>query len=183
MTTVAFGEYKGAAYGGKPVATGEATFAAQPEFGLFTHLALSPHFEVFEEGLVGDRSITEVGKTAFNDGYGRLGLGSRAQIGKWDLTAEQWYGRDEDADGAGTVVGSSGGFVRAKYYPTPHAYLALRYDAAANQIAARDLIAYVGAQVTRHARAILEYRHYLNQPSRDTLGGAITFGFPWPAKL
>jgi hypothetical protein len=175
------GEFKGAAYGGAPIPTGETTSAQSPELGLF---AVGPIGNVVHVGgalLGGNRSIVLTGGHSFTDAYTREGLFVGATVQKFDLLAEQWFGHDSDADGFGTVVGSSGGYVRLKYYPTPHSYLAIRYDAAANPDILRDVVYYGAFQITPHARLILQQVQTINGSGH--FGGAITVGFPWPAKL
>jgi hypothetical protein len=114
--------------------------------------------------------------------YQRYGFGADAHSGPFVLTAQQWYGLDGDADGVGTTIASNGGFVRLKFYPNPHAYLAVRYDSTSNPYIARDVVYYVGTQFTKHARIIIQDVHRIGT-GKDALGGALTFGFPGPLKL
>ncbi|MGZ3520278.1 MAG: hypothetical protein ACXWNK_15235 [Vulcanimicrobiaceae bacterium] len=44
--TLAFGEYKGSAYGGKPVPTGETTNAQTPELGLFLRAPVTSGIDI-----------------------------------------------------------------------------------------------------------------------------------------
>ena len=71
--------------------------------------------------------------------------------------------------------------MRALYSVTPHAYVAIRYDASANPFLARDVVYYGGFMITRHARFILQDVH--NVGGSNFLGAAITLGFPWPHGL
>jgi hypothetical protein len=180
--TIAFGEYDGAAYGGKPIATGEATYAGRPEVGLFVTMPATKGVDVFANGIVGQRSIGVVGQPVFADQYQRYGIGADAHRGKFELTAQQWFGYDGDADGVGDAIASNGGFVRLKFYPNPHAYLAVRYDAVSNPFITRDVVYYIGTQVTHHARVVIQNVHTFGI-GKDALGGALTIGFPWPLKL
>ncbi|HEY0797524.1 MAG TPA: hypothetical protein VGD50_00165, partial [Candidatus Baltobacteraceae bacterium] len=182
ITTLSTGEYQGAAYGGKPIATGEITTPAQPEFGLFTRTAVLAGLDLDTEALVGERKITPTGSTPFGDAYRRLGVGAHARFGRWDILGQQWYGLDRDADSTGDAIGSSGGFSRLKYYVTPHAYFGARYDTAAAPAALRDWVFYAGTAVTPHARIVLERRSVFGAGTA-TWEGALTVGFPWPTGL
>jgi len=182
MLTLTDGSYQGAAYGGKPIATGEITSPAQPEVGLFTRTTVVQGLELNTDALLGERNIRVTGSTPFDDAYQRLGWGLHEQIDRFDVLLQQWYGLDRDADGAGDALGSSGGFARLKYYVTPHAYFGARYDTAAAPAALRDWVFYVGTAVTPHARVLLERRSVFGTPG-ETWEGALTLGFPWPAGL
>ena len=175
------GEFKGAAYGGVPIPTGETSNAVTPELGLFTYAPVGHSIMAGIEALEGKRNILLTGAKSFDDFYERGALFASADFGKFELQGEQWLGRDSDADGFGTVVGSSGGYVRVKYYPTPHAYIGVRYDASANPAILRDLVYYGAFQVTPHARLLLQQVQTVGGAGH--FGGAITVGFPWPPKL
>jgi hypothetical protein len=179
--TIAFDDYNGSAYGGKPVATGETTSQSAPELGLFVRDAVTANVDAGGEVLTGARSIALVGRPNFTDAYDRYGVYAHAQFDNLDLQAEQWWGRDSDADGLGDAVGSSGGYVRLKYYPIDHAYIGVRYDAAAAPFVSRDLV-YYGAVQIFDARLLVQDVHPLGgAPSH--LGAALTVGFPPPLKL
>lgn len=179
--TISLGEFKGSAYGGKPVITGETTTAAAPEFALFARTPITNDLTLGGELISGARRITPVGRPSFTDGYTRGGLLGRFERGRFELQGEQWWGRDADADGFGSVVGSSGGYLRLKYYPTQHAYLGIRYDAAANPVVARDIVYYGALHVTPHARVVLQRVQTIGGSGH--FGAALTVGFPWPANL
>lgn len=179
--TVSTGEYKGSAYGGKPVATGETTWARSLEIGLFLRAPLSADVSLGGEWIAGTRWIVPSGTTGFADGYRRTGLLVHAAHGRFDLQGEQWWGTDQDADGFGTVLGSSGGYVRFKYYPSAHAYVGVRYDAAAAPIITRDFIYYAAFHVTPHARLLVQQVQTIGGPGH--FGAALTVGAPWPPKL
>ncbi len=179
--TVSTGEFKGAAYGGKPIDTGETTLAGAPEAGLFVRVPLNSRAELGGEAIVGSRRIVPTGRAGFEDAYRRTGLYVHATTGKLDFQAEQWWGSDANADGFGTVIGSSGGYVRFKYYPTPHAYAGIRYDAAANPFLQRDFVYYIAFHVTPHARLLFQQVQTVG--GRGSFGGALTVGVPWPPKL
>jgi hypothetical protein len=178
--TLSLGTYNGAAYGGKPIATGEATYLAKPELGLYTRVPVAKGVEVFSDSLFGQLAIGVTGQPVFQDAYQRLGFGAHAQYKKLDFTAEQWYGHDGDADGVGGQITSSGGYARLKYYPVPHAYLGLRYDAAANPFIVRDMVEYGAVQIYS-LRLLIQNVHTIGT-GKDALGGAVTIGFPAPLK-
>ncbi len=125
--------------------------------------------------------IVPVGTGGFADGYHRAGVLLHAVRSRFDFQAEQWWGRDADADGFGTIVGSSGGYARLKYYPNPHAYLAIRYDAFAVPFISRDIVYYGAFLVTPHVRLIVQQVQTIPGPGH--LGAALTVGAPWPSKL
>ena len=176
--TVATGEYKGSAYGGKPLATGETTSARVPEIGVFLRAPLGGGVTLGGAFLTGSRWIVPVGRGGFADRYRRSGLFVHAARRKLDVQAEQWWGSDANADGFGTVLGSSGGYVRVKYYPVAHAYLAVRYDASAAPFVSRDWVFYAAFHVTPHARLLLQQVSAPGEPAH--FGAALTVGAPWP---
>ena len=175
------GEFKGAAYGGAPSPTGETSFAAQPETALFARISASDTLVAGVSGIAGTRRIVLTGKSGFNDAYTRAGAFFEFSPGKFQLTGEQWWGSDDNADGFGTSAASSGGYLRAKYYPGPHGYLAVRYDAAATPFVTRDIVYYGALMLTPHARLVVQDVQTIGGSS--ALGAAVTVGFPWPSKL
>ncbi len=184
LTTLAFGEFKGAAYGGKPVFTGATTIAARPEIGLYARVPVIDGLSLNAQLLDGSRKISLPGRTAFDDAYDRAGFGAEATFfgARLELTLQQWLGRDDDPDGANGALDSSGGYARLKYFITSHAYVAARYDTAANPFAARTLLFYAGTLVGKHARVLLEERSNLIHGG-PTLGGYFTVAVPWPKGL
>jgi hypothetical protein len=181
--TAAFGSYQGSAYGGKPIATGETTWNTQPELGLWLRQTLvqNQHAEADIGGtaLGGSLGILPTGRLPFADLYERYGLLAHASYGDLDLQAEQWYGDDHDADGFLTNQHSSGGYVRLKYYPIPHAYFGLRYDAYANPFINRDFVYYGAVQIAPFRVLMQE----VQQPGQHPyLSGALTVAFPGPLK-
>ncbi len=180
--TVSVGEFKGAAYGGKPVDTGETTHPDQPEIGLFAHTPLTKNVDVGAAGLIGARKNEPDFGATYVDGYRREGLFAHSRINRLDLQAEQWWGRDTNADGFGSIVGSSGGYFRLKYYVTDHAYLAARYDAQAVPFIQRDLVYYAAFHVTPHARLLIQNVQPIGG-GISHLGGALTLAVPWPKGL
>ncbi len=179
--TVSTGEFKGAAYGGKPIDTGETTSADSPETGLFAAVPLADGTELGGEAIVGSRRIVPTGRSAFADAYRRTGLFAHATMRKLDVQAEQWWGFDANADGFGSGIASSGGYLRLKYYPSAHFYLGVRYDAAANPFLQRDFVYYFAFHVTPHARLL--FQEVQTVGGRASLGGALTVGAPWPPNV
>lgn len=184
--TVAVSEFKGAAYGGKPVATGESTTPAIPETGLWLDNTFVQHgnleFDAGGEALNGSRHILLTGSTPFDDPYQRYGMLAHASLWKFDLQAEQWWGDDHNADGSGNLLHSSGGYARLKIYPIEHAYLGVRYDAQANPAVVRDFT-YYAAGMIGPVRLLIQEVSPIDAPGqRPTLGGAMTIAFPGPLK-
>ncbi|HEY8322305.1 MAG TPA: hypothetical protein VIG46_11015, partial [Candidatus Baltobacteraceae bacterium] len=179
--TASLGEYKGAAYGGKPIPTGVISSAAAPEIGFFADAPIGNGIDIGAEDIAGTRRIVPTGRPAFEDGYNRLGLLGHARVKRFDFQAEQWWGRDADVDGFGTFQSSSGGYARLKFYPTPHVYLGIRYDAVENPFLTRDVVYYGAFHVTPHARLLIQQVQPIG--GKGELGAALTVGFPWPANL
>ena len=148
---VAWSFYAGSPYGGKPVPTGETTWMKTPETSLWLRQTLlqtpKSEFDVGATALGGTLGVLPTGRLPFADLYTRYGLLAHAGYGDLDFQAEQWYGDDHDADGFLTNQNSSGGYVRLKYYPIPHAYLGVRYDAYANPFINRDFVYYGAVQI------------------------------------
>lgn len=179
FATYAIGEYQGAAYGGKPIDTGVTTRAARPEVGLFGRFPLAPWATAGFDALDGSRLIFPSGRPQFVDRYRRFGANLALQAGRFDLLAQQWNGHDDDADGFGGAIASNGGYVRLRYAPTPHAFVGVRYDAAAAPTATRSYLPYLEFHVTRHARLLLQDRFPVGG-GPSSLQGALTIGLPWP---
>ncbi|MFZ1018007.1 MAG: hypothetical protein WAN39_09070 [Candidatus Cybelea sp.] len=180
---VALSSFQGAPYGGKPVATGETTWNSSPEFSIWLRQTLAQSnkslFEIGGTALGGTLGVLPAGRLPFADLYERYGLMAHASYGDLDLQAEQWYGDDHDADGLLTNQHSSGGYVRLKYYPIPHAYFGLRYDAFANPFITRDFVYYAAVQIAP-CRVLLQE---VQPPGQHPfLSGAFTIAFPGPLK-
>ncbi len=179
----AFAAFQGAPYGGKPVPTGETTWNSSPELSVWLRqtLAQSKHGEadIGASALGGTLGVLPTGRPPFADLYQRYGLVGHASYGDLDLQAEQWYGDDHDADGFLTNQHSSGGYVRLKYYPIPHAYFGLRYDAYANPFITRDFVYYAAVQIAPFRVLMQEVQPPGQHPF---LSGAITVAFPGPLK-
>jgi hypothetical protein len=180
---VAVASYQGAPYGGKPIPTGETTWMRSPEFSLWLRDTLAQYskgsVEIGGTALGGTLGVLPTGRQPFADLYTRYGLLGRASYGNLDLQAEQWYGVDHDADGLLTNQHSGGGYVRLKYYPIPHAYFGLRYDAYQNPFIVRDFVYYAAVQI---APCRLLMQEVQPPGSHPYLSGALTFAFPQPLK-
>lgn len=177
--TVAFGNATGSAYGGKPVATGRSESFASPELGVFARFPLSADVRVGVDALAGSRAIALPGRARFADAYTRVGTSLEARRGRLELLAEQWWGRDRDADGVGGRLDSDGGFVRLRWRLGSHAFLGVREDGAAAPAATRTLLWFAEAHVTPHARLLIQQRRPI--PGGPTsLEAALTVGVPWP---
>jgi hypothetical protein len=177
--TLAFGNASGSAYGGKPVETGRSESFAAPELGVFARVPLGDGLRVGVDALAGSRRIAVLGRPSFGDPYHRFGASLEARRGRLELLAEQWYGRDANADGVGGPLDSTGGFVRLRWRLGSHAYLGLREDGAAAPAATRALLWYAEAHVTPHARVLIQQRRPI--PGGPTsLDAALTVGVPWP---
>jgi hypothetical protein len=180
--TVAFGNATGSAYGGKPVVTGRNESFAAPEFGVFARFPLGDDVHVGVDALAGSRSISVLGSPAFADPYHRVGASLEARHGRLELLAEQWWGRDQNADGVGGLIDSTGGFARLRWRLGTHAFVGIREDGAAAPAASRSLLWYAEAHVTPHARVLVQQRRPI--PGGPTsLEGALTIGLPWPRGL
>ncbi len=181
--TASVGAFQGAPYGGKPVPTGETTWMKSPELGLWLRDTLAQtnksELDVGATALGGTLGVLPTGRLPFADLYERYGLLAHAGYGDLDFQAEQWYGDDHDADGFLTNQHSSGGYARLKYYPIPHAYFGLRYDAYANPFINRDFVYYAAVQIAPFRILAQE----VQQPGQHPyLSGALTVAFPGPLK-
>jgi len=178
---VAFDEYHGAAYGAPAPPSDLAQSFTRPEiFGTAT-FQLDPHLKIGALGLNGERTFTSrTTGSIFDDIYYRDGLQAEWSSDRFDVTAQQLWGRDQNSDGFGTPAGFSGGFFNLKYRPTRHSYLALRYDAAANPFATRDLTMYGVFAPTIHSRFVLEQVRPLGRPGTNSVTSAqVLFALPF----
>jgi mono/diheme cytochrome c family protein len=177
--TLAVANGSGSAYGGKPVATGRSESFAAPELGVYARFPVGNDVHVGVDALTGSRAIALSARPAFDDRYARLGTSLEAHLGRLELLAEQWWGRDFNADGAGGRLDSDGGFVRLRWRLGSHAYLGIREDGAAAPAATRALLWYVESHVTPHARVLIQQRRPI-PGGPASLEGALTIGVPWP---
>ena len=174
--TFAIGEYQGAAYGGKPIATGESSRPDRPEIGLYARTELAPWLGIGADTLAGARRISPDGRAAFVDPYTRTGAFIEAHRGRFDLLAQQWLGHDGNADGAGGSIASYGGYARLRYAPSPHAFIGARYDTAAASAATRAITYYAETQLV-FARILIQDRRLIGGGA-DQFTAAFTFGAP-----
>ena len=178
---IAFDEYHGAAYGAPAPPSDLAQSFTRPEiFGTAT-FQLNPQLKVGGMGLDGERTFTSrTTGSLFEDIYYRDGLQAEWASDRFDVTAQQLWGRDQNSDGFGTPAGFSGGFLDLKYRPTRHSYLAARYDAAANPFATRDVTFYGVFAPTIHSRYVLEQVRPLGQPGSKSITSAqVLFALPF----
>lgn len=178
---VDFGFYAGSAYGGKPVPTGEFTWMKSPETSVWLRDTLAQtnrtEFDLGATALGGTLGVLPTGRLPFADLYERYGLLAHASYGDLDFQAEQWYGNDHDADGFLTNQSSRGGYARLKYYPIPHAYFGVRYDAYANPFINRDFVYYAAVQIAPVRVLMQEVQPPGEHPY---LSSALTIAFPGP---
>ena len=168
---VSFDEYHGAAYGAPAPPSDFAQSFARPEIFATANFALSPELQVGALGLNGKRAFTSRSTGGiFSDVYYRDGLQAAwtSPSRRFEVTGQQLWGHDDDTDGFGTPVTSSGGFLTLKYRPAHNAYVGIRYDAAANPFVSRDEDFYAVWAPTIHARLVLEHVRPLG------LGGAVS---------
>jgi hypothetical protein len=154
---LSFDEYRGAAYGvPAPPSDLNQSFAG-PEVFASAKIQASRGLYVGGLGMAGARLFqSRTSGLSFTDHYEREGVQAEWESQRLRVFAQQLWGRDDNPDGFGTVTGSSGGFVTVKYYPIPHGYLGIRYDAVANPFAKRDFVYYLAFAPTIHARFVLE---------------------------
>lgn len=174
-------EYHGAAYGAPTPPSDFAQAFVVPEvFGTAT-VTLPWGFKAGALGLNGSRSFQSrsTGSTYY-DSYQREGVQASWAHDRFELTGQQLWGRDDNADGFGHAAASSGGFVNLKYRPTPHSYLGLRYDAFANPFASRDYDFYAAFAPTAHARFVIEHLRPIGNPGALSVTSAqLLFAFPF----
>jgi hypothetical protein len=178
-SSVAFANGGGSAYGGKPEPTGTTGYFRNPELGLFARVPLSDDLRAGVDLLSGSRGVAASGRPAFVDAYTRAGTWVEARRGRLEFLAEQWFGRDDNGDGAGGAIDSRGGYARLRWALGRHAFVGIREDAAATPAATRSLLWFAEGHVTPHARLLLQQRRPL-PGGPTTLEGALTIGVPWP---
>ena len=183
FVTASVGAFQGAPYGGKPVPTGEYTWMRTPELAVWLRDTLvqskKGQVDLGATALGGTLGILPTGRLPFADLYERYGLLAHASYGDLDFQAEQWYGDDHDADGFLTNQHSSGGYARLKYYPIPHAYFGVRYDAYANPFINRDFVYYAAVQIAPFRVLAQEVQQPAQHPY---FSAALTVAFPGPLK-
>jgi hypothetical protein len=157
--SIAFDEYHGAAYGAPAPPSDLAQSFGRPElFGSATY-SVGDGFSLGALGLNGKRDfVSRTTGASYSDVFYRDGLQAswNSPNQRFDLTGQQIWGRDDDADGFGTPAAFSGGFLTFKYRPTHNSYVGVRYDSAANPFATRDMDYYVVFAPTIHSRLVVE---------------------------
>ncbi len=177
-----FAEYQGAAYGAPTPPSNLTQLFAIPEIFASATYTLPGDIQFGALRLAGTRNFQSgTPGASFSDRYYRDGIQAGWSNRHFSLIGQQLWGNDTNADGLGTSVASSGGFVTFKYYPTPHSYLGVRYDAAANPFATRDWDFYGVFAPTVHSRFVLEFLQPINQPGAQTQTNAqLLLALPWP---
>lgn len=183
---VSIDEYHGAAYGAPAPPSDLAQSFARPELFGTANYTLSPEFQVGVLGLNGERSFTSRSTGAYySDIYYRDGVEAMwtSPSRRFDLTGQQLWGHDDNSDGFGTPLSSSGGFLTFKYHPSHNSYIGVRYDAAANPFANRDYDYYAVWAPTIHARLVFEHLKPIGfgAPS-PTTSAQLLFALPFEKK-
>ncbi|MBV8164497.1 MAG: hypothetical protein JOZ91_09530 [Candidatus Eremiobacteraeota bacterium] len=175
-----FAEYLGAAYGAPTPPSNVTQLIAFPEIFASATYTLADNISFGALRLAGTRNFhSDLSGESFSDRYYRDGIQAGWSNRHFSIDGQQLWGFDTNADGLGTGTASSGGFVTAKYYPTPHAYLGVRYDAAANPFATRDWDFYGAFAPTVRSRLLLEYIRPINRPGAQTqLNAQLLFALP-----
>ena len=179
---LSFDEYHGAAYGvPAPPSDFNQRFVG-PELFTSATFALSPGFQAGGLFLDGRRTFQSRSTGfAYDDIYDREGVQAAWWSERFSAYAQQIWGSDSNADGLGHGQASSGGFVTLKYRPTPHTYIGIRYDAAANPVAARDFVYYLAVAPTMHARFVVERLQPVGGGS-PTTGAQLLLALPFERK-
>lgn len=173
-------EYHGAAYGAPTPPSDLIQTFAEPEVFASLTARVVDTLRVGALRLSGNRNFrSQSNGSVFSDRYYRDGIQGGWTSTHFDLVGQQVWGRDTNADGFGTPVTSSGGFVTFKYRPTAHTYVGVRYDAVANPYATRDWDFYGVFPPSTRARFVVEYLRPINQPgARTQLNMQLLFALP-----
>ena len=173
-------EYHGAAYGAPtPPSDLIQTFAEPEIFASLTERVVGD-LRLGVLRLSGNRNFrSQSNGSAFSDRYYRDGIQGGWASNRFELAGQEVWGHDSNADGLGTPVTSSGGFVTFKYRPTGHSYVGVRYDAVANPFATRDWDFYAVLPPTTRSRFVVEYLRPINQPgAHSQLNMQLLFALP-----
>jgi hypothetical protein len=178
-------EYHGAAYGAPTPPSGLQQSYGHPEFFGTATFGFGDGFRLGALVLDGTRnfSFSSGGGAPYSDNYNREGVqgGWTSASGRVSLVGQQVWGYDTNTDGFGTAQVSSGGFALFKYYPTPHAYIGVRYDAVANPSASRDWDFYGAVALTHQSRVVIEQLVPINSPGTTQQTNAqLLFALPDP---
>jgi hypothetical protein len=175
-------EYHGAAYGAPVPPSDFVQTFAEPELFASLTSSIIDNVRVGALRLSGKRNFrSQSNGSTFSDRYYRDGIQGGWMNTHFEIVGQQVWGHDTNADGFGTPVTSSGGFVTFKYRPTAHTYVGVRYDAVANPYATRDWDFYGVFPPTTQARFVIEYLRPINQPGAHTqLNMQLLFALPAP---
>lgn len=173
-------EYQGAAYGAPTPPSSVTQFIAFPEIFASATYTLPDNLSFGALRLAGTRNFrSQLSGASFSDRYYRDGIQGGWSNRHFSIDGQQLWGFDTNADGLGNGIASSGGFVTAKFYPTPHSYIGVRYDATANPFAVRDWDFYGAFAPTVRSRLLLEYIRPINRPGAQTqLNAQLLFALP-----
>ncbi len=175
-----FDQYHGAAYGAPTPPSNLTQLFQIPEIFASATYTLPDNIQFGALRLAGTRNFTGPTGPGFSDRYYRDGIQGGWSNRQFTLVGQQLWGFDTNADGLGTSQASSAGFVTFKYYPTPHSYLGVRYDALANPFASRDWDFYGVFAPTVSSRFVLEYLKPINQAGAQSQTNAqLLFAVPW----
>ena len=162
-------EYQGAAYGAPTPPSSLTQLISFPEIFASATYTLPDDLSFGALRLAGTRNFrSQTTGQAFSDRYYRDGIQGGWSSHRFSIVGQQLWGFDTDADGLGGSVASSGGFVTAKYYPTPHSYVGVRYNAVANPFATRDWDFYAAFAPTVRSRLLVEFVQPINRPGAQT---------------
>ena len=173
-------EYHGAAYGAPTPSSSLTQLLAFPEVFASATYTTSGNLQFGALRLAGTRNFSS-GESggSFSDRYYRDGIQGGWSNRHFSIVGQQVWGFDTNADGLGNGIPSSGGFVTVKYYPTPHAYVGVRYDAVANPYATRDWDFYGAFAPTIGSRIVLEYLQPINHAgAQSQLNAQLLIGLP-----
>ncbi len=173
-------EYHGAAYGAPTPPSDFAQAFAVPEFFGSATFSLPWGFRAGALGLTGSRQFQSRSTGGiFYDRYDREGVQAAWSSRRFELSAQQLWGKDQNADGFGHPSSSSGGFVNFRFRPIAHAYIGVRYDAVANPFATRDYDFYAAFQPTIHSRIVIEHLKPIGNTSAIAVTSAqLLFALP-----
>jgi hypothetical protein len=179
---LSFDEYHGAAYGAPTPPSDLIQTFVIPEIFASATFSLPHDLRLGVLRLAGSRNFrSQTNGAFFSDRYYRDGIQGQLTAGRFDLIGQQLWGHDDNADGFGNGVSSSGGFLTLKYRPTSRSYVGVRYDAEANPFATRDWDFYAAFAPTVRSRILVEFLKPINQPSAQSQTNAqLLFALPDP---
>ena len=180
--SLAFDEYHGPAYGAPTPPSDLLQLFEIPEIFASVTYTFPDRIQIGGLRLFGARNFQSQSSGArFSDRYYRDGIQGGWSNNHFALMGQQLWGFDTNTDGFGTPEASSAGFVTFKYYPTPHSYVGIRYDAQANPFATRDWDFYGAVALTTHSRLVVEHLMPIAQPGAQSQTNAqLLLAIPWP---